>query len=468
MRNKKILFGIAAVAGIATALFLCWWKGAFLPGWIAWQEKELPYHDGTLLLKDREASFWMNGKVLWSPGKDYFVQDALISDIDRDGEEELILLTWKHGSYGSHTPFWVKSRDIALAQHIFIYRYEPGRESRIRAVWMSSDIGYEIGSIGQGKRNTLFVTPRQGEPSLWHWQDFGLKYAGPARTEELTFAACGDNLIHLPLLKKGPPFDYLYDHVRPLVRDADIAALNHETVLVSGNAQVSGFPRFGTPMEVGDAVAGAGFDLVILANNHALDKGMMGIDGTIGFYEEKGIRVAGAHRSGEALAGEDGRNAITWMGKNGIKLAVLAFTEHTNGIPMPEKEPLAVEKVDEDRMAEALGHAAGDADAVIVFMHWGEEYEKEPNEEQRRLARFLCRHGADVVIGSHPHVIQELEEIKDEETGNRTWVFYSLGNLVSAQEDPECQKSGVACFTVRLEADGTVSVVDPRLLTILR
>ena len=114
-------------------------------------------------------------KVFWKTQADWFVQDIVIKDIDRDGEEEMILLVWKHGNYGNHMPFWVKKNDKALKQHIFIYKYDEKREKRVRAIWMSSQLEYEITGISSGEESFLDVTDRSGNTRVWMWREFGLK-----------------------------------------------------------------------------------------------------------------------------------------------------------------------------------------------------------------------------------------------------------------------------------------------------
>ncbi len=466
MRNKLRLIPIAIAAVILcfTAVFVFWWKGFLLPEWILWNNLSLPYGDGTLTLSDRCLSFNReeNGAdPVWTPGRNHFVQDLVINDIDRDGKEELIFLVWKHGSYGNHTPFWVRHNDIALRQHIFIYRFEEETPTRLRPIWMSSDINYEIDSIRSGTSGFLIVNKRDGDSDLWVWKDFGLKLAGDSVPRELKLVCAGDNLIHLQTLRAGEPYDYLYRNAQPLIKDADIAVLNLETILVADNGAVSNGPRFGTPLPVGEAVVNAGFDLVCLANNHTLDKGMYGIDTSIGFFEEKGLFSVGAHRSGDgAEAPED---SITLIEKNGIRLAFLSFTDVMNGQALPSGCPHAVEKTDRDRIAEALSFAQTRADAVIVYMHWGEEYSKEISDRQKELAAFLAGNGANVIIGSHPHILQETDTITDPETGKETFVYYSLGNLISGQDKPECQTGGLALLTIQKEKDGTVKIPAPSL-----
>lgn len=175
---KIILISLGAVAMIAIASYLLWWYGFFLPSWIHWNQYEADFGETQVTLKGRSLTVrdpQQNGKVVWKTKGDWFVQDMVIKDIDRDGEEEMILLVWKHGSYGDHMPFWVKKNDKALKQHIFIYRFEPKRDTKIRAIWMSSQIEYKITDISSGENSFLNITDRSGNTRVWTWRDFGLK-----------------------------------------------------------------------------------------------------------------------------------------------------------------------------------------------------------------------------------------------------------------------------------------------------
>lgn len=195
-----ICIGVVAIVTIAT--YLLWWYGCFLPRWIIWNCDGASFGEGYVALEGRRVTLRVGGEtdrgnaaeedgdagygnaatagrktgtVVWKTQGDWFVQDLVIKDIDRDGQEELILLVWKHGSYGEHMPFWVEKNDKALKQHIFIYKFEAKRESKIRAIWMSSQIEYEITDISSGEGSYLNVTDRTGNTRVWMWREFGLK-----------------------------------------------------------------------------------------------------------------------------------------------------------------------------------------------------------------------------------------------------------------------------------------------------
>lgn len=523
--TKWIIAGGIAVVVSITAVFTLWWYGAFLPRWITWEEREFSYEGCEVILKNRTLRVAKTdmedtgdrhrftkrdqSEHIWKTPADWQVQDVLVMDIDRDQSEELVLLVWKHGSYGRHLPIWEKKNDIRLEQHIFIYRlqkntkYEDEEDIRaqdetaaegksgeqntntdvMKPVWMSSSLGKNIRSIARGKKESLILNPycETGISTLWVWKDFGLKYAGESKEQQAQVVCAGDNLIHLSLLaaeqKKlrdgevsaGNLYDSFYDSVRDKLQNADLAAVNQETIFVADHKRVSDYPRFGTPTEVGDAMVRAGFNLITLANNHALDQGVYGIDTTTAFWEEKGISYVGAQST--KSYSEEAQTAVQFMEINGIRFAFAAYTYGTNGMPEPEGYPHLVEKLgDEDRMHRQLSYARSRADVVMVFVHWGTEYDTEIDDRQEYYRDFFYREGVDAVIGTHPHVVQKWEIVENNGTAyaadavgwkkdseqHKMLVYYSLGNLISAQTNEECKTGGLAEFTVVKKADGSI------------
>lgn len=523
--TKWIIAGGIAVVVSITAVFTLWWYGAFLPRWITWEEREFSYEGCEVILKNRTLRVAKTdmedtgdrhrftkrdqSEHIWKTPADWQVQDVLVMDIDRDQSEELVLLVWKHGSYGRHLPIWEKKNDIRLEQHIFIYRlqkntkYEDEEDIRaqdetaaegksgeqntntdvMKPVWMSSSLGKNIRSIARGKKESLILNPycETGISTLWVWKDFGLKYAGESKEQQAQVVCAGDNLIHLSLLaaeqKKlrdgevsaGNLYDSFYDSVRDKLQNADLAAVNQETIFVADHKRVSDYPRFGTPTEVGDAMVRAGFNLITLANNHALDQGVYGIDTTTAFWEEKGISFVGAQST--KSYSEEAQTAVQFMEINGIRFAFAAYTYGTNGMSEPEGYPHLVEKLgDEDRMHRQLSYARSRADVVMVFVHWGTEYDTEIDDRQEYYRDFFYREGVDAVIGTHPHVVQKWEIVENNGTAyaadavgwkkdseqHKMLVYYSLGNLISAQTNEECKTGGLAEFTVVKKADGSI------------
>lgn len=246
----------------------------------------------------------------------------------------------------------------------------------------------------------------------------------------LSLVMVGDALYHTGTYKDGLQKDgtYNYDHqlsdIAPIIADYDLAYYNQETILGGTELGLKSYPNFNSPQEVGDAFIKAGFNLVSLANNHTLDRGEKAILRSVAYWRDKtGVMTAGSYDSEED-------HARSHIGeKNGITYAFLAYTYGTNGIPVPKGKDYLVNLFDKETAKKEIEAVRDKVDVVLVSMHWGVEYTHTPTKEQRDQAQFLADLGVDVIIGSHPHVIQPIEHIDD------TVVIYSLGNFISGQGD---------------------------------
>ncbi len=258
-----------------------------------------------------------------------------------------------------------------------------------------------------------------------------------AKPEELlsrvTCVAVGDNLIHNTIYEQaaarsssGYDFGYAYQSIAHKIEPKDIAILNQETI-ISTEHNVSNYPQFNSPVEVGEEMLEIGFDVFNIATNHSVDCGEKGLISTINFWKSKNAITTGAYLN------EADYQTIPMSEVNGVKVAYVGFTEQTNGLSLPsDTDVILMKPSDEERLKQRVIAADAIADFVIVNAHWGEEYTHEPNAFQRELAQKLGEWGADVIIGTHPHVIQPVEFINNSD-GSRTLVAYSLGNFISAQ-----------------------------------
>lgn len=245
----------------------------------------------------------------------------------------------------------------------------------------------------------------------------------------ITLIMVGDVLMHTPVTESGLAEDgtYHYEHlfanVKDLIRDADIAMVNQEVILGGTALGLSGYPAFNAPFEVGDALADAGFDVVLHATNHALDKGEKGIRNCLGFWQEcyPEMKIAGIYGDQESY-----NNGVIFIEQDGIKIAILNYTYGTNGIPLPKDAPYLVNLLDRAKIASDVEKAKQEADFVVLCPHWGTEYRHDPDESQKEWARYFADLDVDLVIGAHPHVIEPVEWVDD------TLVYYSLGNFVNA------------------------------------
>lgn len=243
----------------------------------------------------------------------------------------------------------------------------------------------------------------------------------------------GDILLHTPVEESALQNDGNYDftavfaQVRDEIQAADVAIVNQEVILGGQELGISGYPAFNAPYAAGDALVDAGFDIVCHGTNHALDKGKKGLLNCMNFWQTQypDMAVLGIHESEEA------RQNIYIREQNGIRIAILNYTYGTNGIPLPEDMPYGVDLLDKEQVESDLREAEEMADFTIVCPHWGTEYSLGISADQRKWTQIFLEGGADLVLGTHPHVIEPVEWVRDEEQDQEMLVYYSLGNFVN-------------------------------------
>jgi len=250
------------------------------------------------------------------------------------------------------------------------------------------------------------------------------------KISKLSLVMVGDALFHSALYedgKVGSTYDYrkMLSLMKPIISSYDLAFYNQESILGGKDLGLSTYPRFNSPYEVGDAFLDAGFNMVSLANNHTLDRGEGAILNSVSYWKPKGIMFHGSASSFEE------RNQTKVMEKNGIRYALLSYTDYTNDILVPQGKEYLVNVYNEEQVKKDIEAVRDHADVILVAMHFGEEYSFEVTERQRQIAEFLSSQGVMIVIGHHPHVVEPTEMI-----GN-TLVIYSLGNFISAQRGIE-------------------------------
>ena len=226
-------------------------------------------------------------------------------------------------------------------------------------------------------------------------------------------------------------FSYVFEDIKNYISDADIAIGNLETTFAGKQKGYSNYPRFNTPEQLAYNLKDLGIDVLSTANNHSMDTNFAGIVSTLDYLDDAGISHVGTNATDEA------QNQILVKNVNGIKIAFLAFTYGTNGIPIPSSKPFAVNLIDDNFILEQISLAkALNPDLICVSMHWGYEYHTTQSAEQERLANLLFTNGVDVILGSHPHVLQPMEKktitLEDGSTKD-CFVIYSLGNFMSGQ-----------------------------------
>lgn len=285
-----------------------------------------------------------------------------------------------------------------------------------------------------------------------------------AEDNEVTLVMVGDMLMHMPINRSGQradgdmDFTHLFTYTKRMISEADLALVNQEVILGGEELGISGYPMFNTYYEVGDALADAGFDVVLHATNHAVDRGKDGLLNCISFWEEKypDIAYLGIQDS------QEDRDNIYIFEKNGIKISVLNYTYGLNGLPLPEDMPYAVNLMDKEQMAIDITKAKELSDFVVVCPHWGTEYVLTASSYQKDYAQFFLENGVDLVIGTHPHVIEPVEMLFDD-NGNKMLVYYSLGNYVNstASEENDIGKrmlGAIAEVCIEKDEKGEVSI----------
>ncbi|WP_423189792.1 CapA family protein [Alkalibacterium sp. f15] len=254
---------------------------------------------------------------------------------------------------------------------------------------------------------------------------------------DIRISAVGDVMGHLSQLigahdAQTDTYDFnpVFEDVKPFIEEADLALANLETTLAGSSRPYSGYPLFNAPDELADALKYAGFDTIVTSNNHSLDTRDEGLRRTAEVVKDRGMDVVGTY---ETAPDPDERFLIKDV--KGIKVAILAYTEHTNGLDAQysaEEVHSMINIIDEAQMVKDIENAkAHDPDIIVAYTHWGNEYTRDPNEFQTTNAEILAREGVDIIFGGHPHVIHEAEFI--EVDGNEAFVIYSLGNIYSNQ-----------------------------------
>ena len=240
-------------------------------------------------------------------------------------------------------------------------------------------------------------------------------------------------------------YDDVFKYIKPVISEADIAIANFEVTL--DGQPYMGYPQFSSPADLAVACKNAGIEYLVNANNHAADRRKKGIINTINKLDSIGIPHTGTFLNSSC------RDSLTplMIHKNGTSIALLNYTFSTNGIKVPE--PVIVNMLDKEIITNDVNKAKNKkADIIILFLHWGTEYDTIPSKSQTDLAEYFQSIGVDMVIGSHPHVLQKMLLTKNITTGNEDVVVYSLGNFVSNQRKPKTD--GGSMVRVELTKNG--------------
>lgn len=355
---------------------------------------------------------------------------------------------------------------------------------------------------GEDSQQDSLNTAKSGETS-GRQASPAVRESEQASPPEITLVMVGDILLHTPVAESGRlenggyDFSAVFTEMKDEIQAADLALVNQEVIIGGEELGVSGYPAFNAPYELGDALADTGFDVALHATNHALDKGKKGIQNCLSFWRENypDMAVLGIHDS------EAAQQEIYVYEQDGIKIAILNYTYGTNGISLPSDMPFAVDMLEKEKVAADLGKARELADFVVVCPHWGTEYVLNATKEQEDWAQFFAENGADLILGTHPHVIEPIMWVAGREAENSgqenfgkeqensaeggkdslheaqstnegTLVYYSLGNFVNwtsgtGEGVANRMVGGMARVTIGMDETGEAVIQDYDVLPLV-
>ena len=251
-------------------------------------------------------------------------------------------------------------------------------------------------------------------------------------------------------------FSYVFDQVQKYLTSADITVGNLETTFAGAEAGYSGYPNFNTPEQLATDLVELGFDVVSTANNHSLDKGYNGLESTLNELDKVNLSHTGTYRSKEE------QDTIITKNVNGINIAFLSFTYGTNGIAVPAGKEYCINLIDNNLILDQISKAkALKPDLICVFMHWGQEYKLQQNSTQEQLADLLFKNGVDIILGSHPHVLEPMEKrivTLEDRTTKDGFLIYSLGNFVSGQVIEDTRNSIILQLQITKHVAGNITI----------
>ncbi|WP_294533947.1 CapA family protein [uncultured Bacteroides sp.] len=297
-------------------------------------------------------------------------------------------------------------------------------------LWMTLFLSFSCSSHSQERRDSFTSTsPADTMPAPLSVSPADTMPAVSLLSDTLRLLFVGDLMQHqgqIDAARTARGYDYsaCFAYVKEVISQADFAVANLEVTL--GGKPYRGYPAFSAPDEYLTAIHDAGFNVLLTANNHCLDRGRKGLERTLRLIDSLHIPAAGTYTDIE-----DRRTRYPLLlEKKGFRIALLNYTYGTNGIPVPS--PAVVNLIDTTVIAQDIEKARQlHPDVLLACMHWGVEYQSLPGKEQQKLAQWLFAKGVDHIIGAHPHVVQPIEVHTDSLTRQKRLVAYSLGNFIS-------------------------------------
>lgn len=322
----------------------------------------------------------------------------------------------------------------------------------------------EGASIGDSSEVSITeATGGDAEPAT-HEADGTVEGTTDSAGVDVSIIMVGDLLMHDNVSASGympdgtVNYDHIFAHVKDDVEAADVAVINNEVIYGGDDRGYQNYPMFNVVTPLGDAVVDAGFDVVLHASNHVLDQGTSGVENCLDFWNNKHPETAvlGIHESSEDAA------EIYVYEKDGFKIAMLNYTYGMNGMTLPDDKDYLVDLMTEEtknKVIYDIRRAHDLADAVVVFPHWGTEYNLGSDDFQHEWAQLFADEGVILAIGDHPHVVEPVEWYTGKD-GNEMLCYYSVGNFISSQTGADSMLGIMSETTLHKNADGTVAIKD--------
>ena len=256
-----------------------------------------------------------------------------------------------------------------------------------------------------------------------------IKCFNKSSSEDISLCMVGDLLIHLPILDyaktEGYNFDFIFENMEKYIKEYDIKIINEEVLIAGTNFSIKGYPKFNSPLELADSVAKAGFNVILKSTNHVNDLGEEARLFDLNNWKKfPNIKVTGSYQN------EEEAQKITYFEIKGIKIALLNYCYGSNRLL---RNSYTINKINYDKIKNDINKSKSEgADIIIVMPHWGKEYSLKTNKYQNKWSKIFFELGVDIVIGTHPHVIQPVEIIEDKDKNRKMYIFYSLGNFINS------------------------------------
>ena len=259
-------------------------------------------------------------------------------------------------------------------------------------------------------------------------------------------------------------FSYVFENVKDYIAAGDVSIANIETSFAGKERGYSNYPVFNSPDELVRDVKSTGLDIITTAGNHCLDMGYSGLSRTIDVLKNNGIEQLGTYKSQEE------RDTIFIKDVKGVKIAFIDYTYGTNGIPVPSGKEYCVNLIDKNLIKKDIEAAKSqNVDMIIACMHWGDEYKTKANKEQEDLADFLFNFGVNVIIGNHPHVLEQMEKrtiTLEDGTTQDGFVIFACGNFICDQNAENTRNSIILNLDITRHSDGKVTVAKANYIPI--